>query len=905
MAKVYMQRGASVLPPLPETIDGFYLCESHASSCIDMAGKTYNDYIATGIFATDKRDQKNLIKVASLFFDLDLKDVLINDPAFVEQSYKMQGSFFSKDEEIRVEDAKKTKKVKRQVVENRLSQLTFDEMFSVIEETAIPLIQKYLIPIFGAPSKILYSGHGVHIHYWLSEDEGFKDGNRNDFKKTLEAFFKYVKKDAGYDVFDTACKDLGTRLCREVNSTHTKAKSRPKKCVFLRNDLCTEDRLTFDRINGIPEPEIIEKVVKAKGRGRPKKLIPKKIEHDHNVQFMYDGEDITSTVGEFFERFDEVLNHQPDSAKKMQGRVQCRLVEASGGAGSLKYVAYRNEEKGGLTFWCNAPNQFDHDTANDDVAHWDADGTKAYWWFSGISVELTYDKFGRVLKNLTNLQTIFKSDKRVAGKLKFNSRLKQIYVHRDIHLEAYGGIIAEMRKARHTEWFKITDDHFMVLEMILNAPYGINTIDDKMIKKALNMVVKTEEDLTFDPVTEFIEGKDWDRQERVDSWLPKVLNIDSGHENYNLYSAYGRAMMLGITRMIYIGSTYCDVQHTLLIAGGQGIGKSTFASVIGLTDFIGDDYFHDSGIDMGVNAHKGDQMQALRGCFCVELPEAISLSKSSTNQSIKAFLTQRKMRGREAYAINSTEEVRATYFITNSNDHLFLSDPTGNRRFLVVNCFDDLLTSHGLIDIQWLRDNVQQLYAEAKLRAVDGQIKEGREARLYEGQQVEQWNLSLEEQEWQKEHNFKFTKPDLLQEELRVILQEEMEWKEEPNVKYRTIIDKLAERLPNYKIGNNSFATQMGRLGWEKHRTRKGIFWRPKPEKKVKAMPKPKQKKVEPVKKTITFEDCIKWIADPSFMAKLGQEHQMKIKSVHATFGTDIQTAQKKLLVRLFKDAVQ
>tara|TARA_Y100000592_G_scaffold27500_1_gene43658 strand:+ start:1853 stop:4561 length:2709 start_codon:yes stop_codon:yes gene_type:complete len=902
MARVYNRKDQSVLPPLPADIDGFFLQESHRSSCIDQEGKTLNDYIATGIFGTDKRDQKNLIKVASLFFDLDLKDILVQDDAFVAQSYAMEGSFFNKDTEILVSQAEKSKKMTKLVVENRLSQLDFEDMFALVRGTALPLIEKYLIPIFGHPNKIMYSGHGVHIHYWLHDEEGFTDGNRKEFKETLVSFFKYVKKDAGYDVFDTACKDLGTRLCREVHSTHTKAKTRPKRCVFMFEKLTNEDRLRLADIKDIPTP-IVEKVAKARGRGRPKKIKPKKIEHDHSVQFQYDGEEITATVGDFYDRFDEVLDHQPDSAKKLQGKVQCRLVEASGGTGSLKFVAYRNEEKGGLTFWCNAPNQYDHDTANEDTDHWADDGSKAYWWFSGISLELTYDKFGRVLKNLTNLQKIFKSDKRVIGKLKFNSRLKQIYVHRDIHLEAYGGIISEMRKARTQEWFKITDDHYMVLEMILNAPYGINTVDDKMIRKALSMVVKTEEDLSFDPVAEFIESKDWDQKTRVDSWLPTILNLEESHENYNLYSAYGRAMILGITRMIYIQSTYCDVQHTLLIAGPQGIGKSTFASVIGLTDFIGDDYFHDSGIDMGANAHKGDQMQALRGCFCVELPEAISLSKSSTHQSIKAFLTQRKMRGREAYAMNQTEEVRATYFITNSNDHLFLSDPTGNRRFLVVNCFDDLLTSHGLMDIQWLRDNIQQLYAEAKLRAVDGQIAVGRETRLYEGMKVEQWNLTLEEQELQKEHNFKFTKPDLVAEELRIILQEEVEWKEEPKVKYRTIIDKLGERLPNYKIGNNSFATQMGRLGWEKFRTRKGIFWRPKEEK-----PKPVKQKAEVQKEqpkvAVTFEQCIKWVADSDFMSKLDSESATKIKSVHATFGKDILSAQKKLLVKLFEEVV-
>jgi len=890
MPKVHFQRGQSVLPPAPD-IDAFYLTEGHKSDCIDCADSSYQHYVATGLFNEEKRTIKTLVKVSTLFFDLDLKDVLSQDETFVARSYLKGGSFYKKGKEVQVEGSKLTKNV----VENYLSQLDFDEMWNILEQTAKPLIEKYLIPVFGAPNRVLYSGHGVHIHYWLSDDEGFVDGNRLAYKKAVESFFKHVKKDAGYDIFDPACKDLGTRLCREVGTIHSKAKSRQKQCSLIFANMCTEDRILFDRIN-VPTPEIVTKVATGKKRGRPKKIRPMKLDFSEQVQFQYSSEDVQCEIGEFYEKFDDILQNQPDSAKKIQGKVQCRLVNASGGEGSLKYVAYRSDDdRGGITFWCNAPNQLDHDTANGNTEHWAEDGSKAYWWFSGISLELSYDKNGRVLKNLTNLQRIFKSDKRTVGKLRFNSRLKQIYVHRDLHLEAYGGVMSEMRKARNQEWFKITDDHFMVLEMILNSPYGINTIDDKMIRKALAMVVKTEEDLTFDPVAEFIEQKKWDGVPRVDNWLPNILNLPKDHENYSLYSSYGRAMMLGITRMIYIGGTYCDVQHSLLIAGPQGVGKSTFASVIGLTDYIGDDYFHDSGIDMSANAHKGDQMQALRGCFCVELPEAISLNSRSTHESIKAFLTQRKMRGREAYAMTATEEVRATYFITNSNDHLFLSDPTGNRRFLVINCFDDLFTDHGLIDIIWLRENIQQLYAEAKLRAVDGQVPPGRETRVYEGQRVEQWNLTLAEQKVQTTHNFKFTKPDLVAEELRIILEEAKEGTDQPRIKYRTIIEKLAERLPNYKIGNNTFATQMGRLGWEKCRTRTGIFWQPR-------------EKVDPVTQPVTtpplnFENCMKLVNDNAFMSSLDEEHSAKIKKVHSTFKKTVHSAQKKLLVKLFEEA--
>ena len=199
-----------------------------------------------------------------------------------------------------------------------------------------------------------------------------------------------------------------------------------------------------------------------------------------------------------------------------------------------------------------------------------------------------------------------------------------------------------------------------------------------------------------------------------------ILNLPADHPKRELYSSYGRAVMLGIMRNIYVGNTYPDVQHVLTLAGGQGVGKSLAAAVLGLTEVLGMDYFHDSGIDMGAGAHKGDQIASMLGCFLVELPEAISLSSNSTDASIKAFLTTKKDKGRFAFGREHEERLRATYFVTNSNDNIFLSDHTGNRRYLIIDCFDDLHTADQRIDIDALRAVLPQLYAEAYQRCVLG-----------------------------------------------------------------------------------------------------------------------------------------------------------------------------------------
>jgi hypothetical protein len=338
-----------------------------------------------------------------------------------------------------------------------------------------------------------------------------------------------------------------------------------------------------------------------------------------------------------------------------------------------------------------------------------------------------------------------------------------------------------------------------------------------------------------------------------------MLGMPRNHAKWDLYAAYGRCVMLGILRNIYIGNTYPDVQHVLTLTGGQGTGKSLCASILALTEEIGMDYFHDSGIDMGAGSHKGDQIQSMLGCFLVELPEAISLSSSSTDASIKAFLTTKKDKGRMAYGREQSERLRSTYFVTNSNDHIFLSDHTGNRRYLVVDGFDDICTGDGRLDIDSLRQVLPQLYAEAYRRCVLGlDVPADRKSTLrrYEGAMVEDWNLTLQERDWQNHHNEKFTQPDYIVEQLGDILTAELE-RGVTHVSYAEVKTKLAKRDPSARLSNIKFANAMTRCGWRKASVKGLNRWLPTQAESVVSRPriKPVQEPAPVVLQEVANDD--------------------------------------------------
>ena len=87
---------------------------------------------------------------------------------------------------------------------------------------------------------------------------------------------------------------------------------------------------------------------------------------------------------------------------------------------------------------------------------------------------------------------------------------------------------------------------------------------------------------------------------------------------------------------------------------------------------------------------------------------------SANANHVKAMLSRQVDRGRTAYARTVSERPRRNIFIGTTNDDEPLTDPTGNRRFLPVRIDAE-------INLAWLRENVDQLLAEAAVREAAGE----------------------------------------------------------------------------------------------------------------------------------------------------------------------------------------
>jgi predicted P-loop ATPase len=122
----------------------------------------------------------------------------------------------------------------------------------------------------------------------------------------------------------------------------------------------------------------------------------------------------------------------------------------------------------------------------------------------------------------------------------------------------------------------------------------------------------------------------------------------------------------------------CQFDEMIVLVGGQGIGKSTFLRKLA---------HQPNWFDGNFNTIEGDTaVERLRGKWLLEMAELLSLKKAKEVEAVKSFITNRIDTIRPKYAKETEDRPRTCVFAGTTNDMDFLSDPTGNRRFLPIHC---------------------------------------------------------------------------------------------------------------------------------------------------------------------------------------------------------------------------
>ena len=179
---------------------------------------------------------------------------------------------------------------------------------------------------------------------------------------------------------------------------------------------------------------------------------------------------------------------------------------------------------------------------------------------------------------------------------------------------------------------------------------------------------------TVNPIKAMLETchDNWDGNKHVENLLPMML----GAEKTEYTAAVMRLIMLGAVARVYHPG--CKFDYMMVLVSDQGIGKSTFLRLLCLNDAWFNDNF--STLD-------GDKaVEKLRGMWIVELAELQATKRAKDVETIKAFITSRVDTYRVPYGRRTEQRPRMCILCGTSNPTDFLTDRTGNRRFLPITC---------------------------------------------------------------------------------------------------------------------------------------------------------------------------------------------------------------------------
>ncbi len=292
-----------------------------------------------------------------------------------------------------------------------------------------------------------------------------------------------------------------------------------------------------------------------------------------------------------------------------------------------------------------------------------------------LRAQLELDKDGRVRGAGANIERVIRFGHDIRGRIRFNLITKQVEITNGRFApETPSGLPVGIKNWLGSHW-QLTTSTMEVADQLLRV---------------------AQRWCAYDPVVEYLRGLTWDRISRVDSWLTRYCGVEptpyaSKVGAKFLISACARALNPG-----------CKVDTVLVLEGDQGVRKSTTLGILGGA------WFTDTPMVLG-----DKDSRLLAACkWIVELGELKSLLRD--DDAAKGFLSQRYDDFRPPYGRAPEQFLRRCVFAGSTNEHEYLQDATGNRRYWAVKT--------GRCNTEALARDRDQIWAEATFRYLSAEV---------------------------------------------------------------------------------------------------------------------------------------------------------------------------------------
>ena len=216
-------------------------------------------------------------------------------------------------------------------------------------------------------------------------------------------------------------------------------------------------------------------------------------------------------------------------------------------------------------------------------------------------------------------------------------------------------------------------------------------VGSAMVKEALVSYAREHE---VNPPVDYFKSCKWDGTKRLDTWLCKVFGVEESELNAAIGSNWLKAM---VRRAVEPGYKFDEV---LVLEGPQRWKKTTALYTLCSPWFV----------ETIATPNEKDFLMILVSNLVVEFSEGSTLTRGDVLE-LKSIITRLEDKYRPPYEPAIMRFPRRCVFAMTINETGYLKDMTGNRRWMPVQLEHEA-------DIEWLKENRDQLFAEAYQRAV-------------------------------------------------------------------------------------------------------------------------------------------------------------------------------------------
>ncbi len=290
-----------------------------------------------------------------------------------------------------------------------------------------------------------------------------------------------------------------------------------------------------------------------------------------------------------------------------------------------------------------------------------------------------HPKTGKPLSTVQNVQVILENDPGLKGRIYHDEMSGRPMAVSPLPWEPVG-LSCGVR-----QWKDADDSGLRGYMESVHQITGEKKIGDGFAVYALNHRVHK--------LRDYLAAQVWDGVPRVDSLLIDYFGVE---DSPYTREAVRKTLVGAVARIFHPGIKFDTM---LILAGPQGIGKSTFFRYLGM------DWYSDS-----LCTFEGkDAAELLQGYWVIEAGELTGMTKSEMN-TVKQFLSKCDDVYRAAYGRRTEKYLRQCIIVGTTNEAEFLKDYTGNRRFWPVD-----RTGKGRRKNIWhdLPAEVPQIWAEA------------------------------------------------------------------------------------------------------------------------------------------------------------------------------------------------